>query len=185
MTDSPHTHPPDRSLRARPACLAAFLACACLLLPGCTDLIRRSSELKPPDVELAQVALEKADLLAPVFRLKLRVENPNDQDIQVEGADAQLDLEGERVAEGVSANPVQLKAQQQSEVEIQATAKTLSLARQVLRLDQKGRLAYAVTGHLALARWLGILGKVPFRVSGTLTREELFREIEGLTGHRF
>ena len=185
MRDLPCTHPPADIPRRTPHARAlALLVCAVFFLTSCSSLTR-PTKLEQPTIELAQVVLEKADLFAPEFRLTLRVENPNDEDIQVDGADAVLNLDGHAVAKGVSEKPVLLEAHQKSEVTIQATAKTLALARQLFKLDQQGQLPYVISGHLALARWLGGLGKVPFHVSGTLSRDELYREIEAVTGHRF
>ena len=155
-----------------------------LMLSGCSSVSERVDRLIVPKVELAHVALQKADLLAPRFRLSLRVENPNADDIQVEGADAVLSLNGKPVAKGVSPKPVILKGRQETEVEIDATAKTLALARQIFRLDTEGRIAFSIDGHLTLAQWLGIPATLPFRVSGTMTREELLREVEEFGHHR-
>lgn len=155
-----------------------------LMLFGCSSVSERVDRLIAPKVELAHVVLQKADLLSPRFLLSLRVENLNADDIQVEGADAVLSLNGKPVAKGVSPEPVILKGRQETEVEIEATAKTLALARQIFRLDTEGRIAFSIDGHLTLAQWLGIPATLPFRVSGTMTREELLREIEGFSHQR-
>ena len=43
----------------------------------------------------------------------------------------------------------------------------------------------AVGTNEEIKKWLGPLGILPFRVSGSLTREELLRGIGGLTPRRF
>lgn len=181
----PAVNPQAHSAPPRPPSIAPrWLALACLAAAGCTNIQDRVEKLQPPRVELASLALTGMNLLQPVFRVGLRVENPNDEEFSVDGADAVLSLNGKPLARGVSTEPVTLKARGTTDVDIEATANTLGLAQQLFRLEQERRIAYAVDGHLTLAGWLGPLARLPFHAAGTLTRDELMREIEGLQRSR-
>lgn len=150
-----------------------------LALSGCSNLRERLEHLQPPEVQLAHLALLRADLLNPVFSVGLEITNPNAEALHIEGADAVLELNGKTVAKGRSVGALELAPRQTSKVEVEASAKTLALARQLFQLEQDGQIDYRVAGHVQLTRWLGGLAALPFRLSGQLTREQLWREIEG------
>lgn len=154
-----------------------------LALSGCSNLRERLEHLQPPEVQLSHLALLRADLLNPVFSVGLEITNPNDEALHIEGADTVLELNGKTVAKGHSVGALELAPRQTSEVEVEASAKTLALARQLFQLEQDGQIDYTVAGHVQLTRWLGGLVALPFHLSGHLTREQLLREIEGYGRH--
>jgi LEA14-like dessication related protein len=164
--------------------IAPWLALTALMagMPACSSWQRELSELKEPRLSLAGLSVTDANLLAPGFRVRLRVDNPNDRDISIQGADLDLAINGEAVARGVSAGAVELVRRGSSEIEVDARAQTLALARQLLAIDGGDTVKYGLSGHLKLLNWLGALGAVPFSFRGEMAREELLKGPENLRG---
>jgi LEA14-like dessication related protein len=146
-----------------------------ILAAGCIGVPKNLDQLKEPTVSLAGLALNEADLFSPSFLVRLRVENPNDLDVTLDGADAALALNGQPVASGVSRSQVGLARFGSSDLAVQVTANTLGVIQQMLALQNQPNLNYQVTGHLQLLNWLGPLGRVPFSFQGAVDRETLLR----------
>src|SRR5690606_34963388 len=68
-------------------------------LQGCAMFSRSYSE---PEVTLANVEMLKANLWEQSFRLRMRVDNPNDRSLPVRGMQYQVYLNGMRLATGVA-----------------------------------------------------------------------------------
>jgi hypothetical protein len=173
--------PPIAHRCLTPARWLAWMALCCALC-ACVSWQREMADLKEPRVSFAGLRLMDANLLAPAFRVRLRVENPNDREISIQGADLGLAINGEPVAQGVSVGAVKLVQLGSSEIEVDATAQTLALARQLLSINGSDTVKYGVNGHLRLLNWLGPLGAVPIDFQGEMARDELLKNLESLQG---
>lgn len=156
------------------------LALLGLLLSGCAGLPRNFEELKAPEVFLTGLALKEANLFKPSFLVRLRVANPNDLEVNLEGAEVALALNGQPVAAGASRNPLSLARLGSSDMEVEVSADTLGVVQQFLALSNKPALDYGISGHLTVLNWLGPLGRIPFNFTGTVDRETLWRGAESL-----
>jgi LEA14-like dessication related protein len=155
-----------------------------LALNGCSSPLQKLDKLKPPQVSLQGLSLQKADLLNPVFLVRLRLKNPNDAGLNLDGADAVLKLNGKKIAKGASRSPIKLAPLADSEIAVEASAQTLSALGQLLALQSKESLDYEITGHVNILNWLGGLGAIPFKAQGVVTREELLKSVESITKHK-
>jgi LEA14-like dessication related protein len=156
--------------------VAALLAALC----GCADLTRSLNTFKEPRVSLAGLAVKELNLLEPSFLVRLKVENPNDLNVSLDGADVALALNGQPVATGTSRGPLTLARLGSSEMDVEVKAGTLSVVQQILGLQANQALGYDVSGHLNVLNWLGALGRVPFNLKGSVDRDTLLRGAEGL-----
>jgi hypothetical protein len=152
------------------------------LLSGCTalGLMRNPDRLKEPKVSLAGLAVKNLDLFAPSFLVHLRVENPNDLEVNLDGADVALALNGRPVATGINRGPLSLAKFGASDMTVEVSASTMDVLQQVLLLQSKPMLDYEVTGHLNVLNWLGPLGRLPFSFQGAVDRETLLQGAESL-----
>lgn len=141
---------------------------AVLLLAGCASWLPDYRNLKEPEVSLAGLALSDPNPLAPKFRVRLRVENPNDIDVSLDGADATLELNGRPVATGVSRSPLTLKRLAESELDLDIAAQTLGMLEGAAAVLSENRIRYRVQGHLSVLSALGSLGRLPFSFEGVL-----------------
>jgi LEA14-like dessication related protein len=153
-----------------------------LLLSGCVGLPRDFNNLKEPQVSLTGLAVKELNFLAPSLLVRLRVENPNDLNINLDGADVALALNGRPVATGISRSPLTLAKFGASEMNVEVKASTLEVLQQILLLQSNSSVNYDVTGHLNVLNWLGPLGKIPFRFRGDVDRDTLLRGAESLGG---
>jgi LEA14-like dessication related protein len=154
--------------------LVALLS-ACFLLSGCFSLPKNLDNLKEPQVSLTGLAVKDLNPLSPSFLVNLKVQNPNDLEVDLSGADVALALNGKPVAKGLSKSPLALARHGSSDLAVEVTADTLGAVQQVLGLLNRPALDYEVTGHLHLVKWLGALGQLPFSFKGSLDRETLLR----------
>lgn len=149
-------------------------------LGGCALLTAPSLDsLKEPTLRLRGLAVKDINVLAPSFLVRLQIDNPNDVGLSLAGIDAALKLGGQAVAAGVSRSPVELKRLGSSEVDLEIQANTLGVLRQLLQLDGQGTMDYIVDGHLSILNWLGPLGRLPFQLTGNVTRDDLLKELNG------
>ena len=142
--------------------IAGMLA-GCSMLPG---------GVKEPQVTLRNIGLQEATLLSQDFVLDLKVENPNDFDLDVLGSDVEISLNGESVARGLSNQALRVPQYGSARMEVVASTRMLTAIRQLLvgALDQK--IDYEVDGHLRVKG--AFLGRpIPFHHSGELDLEAL------------
>jgi LEA14-like dessication related protein len=86
--------------------------CALLALTGCSTWITGGFE--DPDVKLLKVEVVKAKLLRQDFKLRLRVDNPNDSSLLVRGLRYKIMLNDMLLSEGVYSDWFIVKASRTS-----------------------------------------------------------------------
>lgn len=137
-----------------PVLLLAFCACASTPLGRPID---------PPEVYLVNVVPQGAGMLEQTLRLDLRIENPNNFDVSIEGISLNLDLNGKHFATARSTLDVLLPRLASENVSIEGRASTLDLLNQVQGLGSLRRISYSMEGKLFLDE-LGVRG-LPFQRS--------------------
>jgi hypothetical protein len=98
--------------------------------------------------------------------VKVRIQNPNDLAVDYTGAALSLDLNGRRLASGVSDKVGTVPRYGEALLEIPVTISAFDMARQVLglvRADRQNDVAYRVRGKLEG----GLFGTRRFRSEGT------------------
>jgi LEA14-like dessication related protein len=142
---------------------------------GCSLLTTDYNNLKEVKVTLTGLNVKDLNPLKPSFLVRLRLDNPNDVDISMDGADVALSLDGQPVADGLSRSPLTLKKLGSSEVDMEVYVNTLNAIQQFLLIQSKPALDYRVSGHLHLLNWLGSLGQLPFDFSGSMDQKTIMR----------
>jgi len=139
-----------------------LMLCCALLLGGCVGL----GEMKKPQVALAGLALENFNLFEQHFLVTLRVTNPNDSSVTVDGVDFDLELNGEHFASGVGNDKVTLPRMGDALVNLKVSTNLSGLWRQIRIMQTTHKpLAYRVIGRLH-APW--VPGGIPFDRKGEL-----------------
>lgn len=138
------------------------LAWVALLLSGCGAM----GVKQRPQVSLANVGLESIGLFEQRLSLSLRVQNPNDSDMEIRGLSCTLDINGQRFAQGGSSQPVMVPAYGDTLMKVSANAGTGSVLRQIQSLASGGREAidYRLQGQADVSG----LGQVPFDQVGDI-----------------
>ena len=149
--------------------LAAGLTALAVLLvgAGCAAV----TPLEAPEVQVTRL-----ELLEPMpgsleqrFAVGLRVINPNNRGITVDGLDFELDLNDRRLARGVSNQRFELPRLGEAETTVVVTTSVLDILRQALELGQRraAPMAYRLRGRLHLGS--GFVRSIPFDSRGALT----------------
>ncbi|WP_175763783.1 LEA type 2 family protein [Burkholderia ambifaria] len=139
-----------------------LLFAAAFVLGGCAGFTR-----EPVSVSVAGLDPLVGQGLEMRFRLKLRVQNPNDAPIEYDGISVALDLNGTPFASGVSDRSGVVPRFGEAVIDVPISVSMFAAARQAWNLPGaavSGELPYALRGRLAG----GVLGTVHFRDAGTL-----------------
>jgi len=140
--------------------LGAVLALA--VLAGCSSM-----KLEKPHLEVVNVQLLKSDLLQQQFSVRMRVDNPNDRELPVRGITYELQLAGEKFAEGESVNSFTVPAKGSAEFDLSMKA---NAANMLLRLLSGGKklenLDYRMVGKVSLSS--GMMRSIPFDEKGQI-----------------
>lgn len=143
----------------------AVLGMLCLAA-GCANLAR----LEVPEVQVTSLQLLESTpgSLEQRFAVGLRLINPNNRSILLDGLDFELDVNGQRLARGVSDEPFELPRLGEAETRVVVTTSLLDILRQAVGLSSRrdGSLDYRLRGRLHLGE--GFVRTVPFNHFGTL-----------------
>lgn len=120
-----------------------------LFLSGCASMLTRT---EPPRVHLVGMQLQQAELFEQRYRLRLRIQNPNDFALNIRGLDFRVEINGERFADGVSNRSLEVPAYGEALAEVDVSSSLWSLARQLRDVGEAGleRMEYRLHGRVAL-----------------------------------
>jgi LEA14-like dessication related protein len=155
---APGARAPFRALRVASLLVLAWLLAACSTL---------SPKLESPDLEVTGIQMLSTDMFAQKFRVRVRVTNPNDLELQVRGIEYQIILMGDSFAEGNSTDKFVLPAMGEAEFDMMVTTNFVSSFGRLLSRVGGGKLEnldYEIAGHVMLDK--GFVKKIPFNKSG-------------------
>ena len=137
--------------------LAAWLI-GCATLPAGTE---------PPYLSIVSIEPLTVTPLEQKYQLKVRVQNPNDHDLDITGMSYVLELNGHSFLKGVSATAVTVPRFGEAVIELSGVSTLFGFVRQIqaLKGQQQPNLNYKLTGKLSLS---GGFGSLPFSYEGAL-----------------
>lgn len=126
-----------------------------VLLAGCASL-----SVKSPEVSLSDVTIEEFGLLEQRLGIRLRVMNPNDAALRIDGVSFAVDVNGQSFAKGVSNKAVTVPRFGEALLDLTAVSTLGDLLRQLGEFAKSGRdtVQYRVHGQF----YGGGLNGVPF-----------------------
>ncbi len=131
-----------------------------LFFMGCSFLAKSP---EPPKVSLKAVRIDSTSLIAARIVFSLDAFNPNASDLKVDAVNYSLELNNKPIANGAINKAVELKAKQNSEVEIPVEVELLKVFDSIAGILQKPKSEYRFFGKAQV----GLL-TVPFDQKGTL-----------------
>jgi LEA14-like dessication related protein len=144
----------------------ALALLALLAAAGCASI----TSLQAPEVQVTSLQLlaPEPGSLEQRFAVGLRLVNPNNRSMAVDGLDFELDVNDKRLARGVTNRAFELPRLGETDTTVVVTASVLDLLRQAV--DYAGRpdvpLNYRLRGRVHLGS--GFVRSVPFDHRGLL-----------------
>ena len=147
-----------------------LLAGGALMLAACSAL---PIGLQAPKVSVADIRLAGGGLLEQRFRLTLRVHNPNDRDLPLDGLSFVLELNDLEFAQGASNRPVMLQRLGDTLVEVEGISNLATVLQQLQQTrpgpDGREAVGYRIHGRLVS----GAMGSIPFDRRGEIALGDL------------
>ena len=137
-----------------------------LLLAGCAGI---GKPLEPPRVSLAGIRVEAFTGFETVFQIQLRVINTNDVDLKVKGIEAELEINGQSFAAGVSNTPVKIPSFGTELVTVAVYSSVIKMFKSVYGLQESEELKYRLNGKLRVAGDNALATTLPFESEGVVT----------------
>jgi LEA14-like dessication related protein len=142
-----------------------LLAALAVTLVACSSLVPR---LETPRLSVVNVEMEQAGLWEQRFKVRMRVQNPNERHLPIKGLSYTLEVAGEDFARGVSDAAFSVPALGEAEFTMNVTANAAAaLVRYLNKRDSASdAVDYRIVGKVSLAE--GFLRSIPFEERGTL-----------------
>ena len=130
-------------------------------LSGCSLFVPK---LEKPTLSVVRVQMLKSDLWHQEFKVRIRVQNPNDRELPVKGIVYELDVEGQELAHGMSGDSFVVPALGEAEFDMSVSA---NMANMLIKLLNKGgsEVEYRIYGKISLSA--GLLRSISFDDHGT------------------
>lgn len=166
--------PPPMKTPLRSALLLVLAFLPLLFAAGCASIIGDNSPARPA-ISFADMELQGIKGLETIFRLHLKVTNPNDTPIDIRGLNCTLHISGKPFADGSSDEHITVPASGAADVPVTVYTTMFDLVGPVIELLQNGvspaeqtgkPLEYALSGRLRT----GDTGEdlIPFAMKGKL-----------------
>ena len=153
-------------VRIVPAIAILTIVTIGFLLAGCAGL---GKPLEPPRVSLADIRVEDFSGFETVFQIQLRVINTNDVDLKVKGIEAELEINGQSFATGVSNTPVKIPSFGTELVTVAVYSSVINMFKSVYGLHESEELKYRLNGKLRVAGDSTFATTLPFESAGVVT----------------
>lgn len=118
-----------------------------LMLGGCASL---TTPMDPPNVSLDSFSSLPSEGAGPRFLIKLRVQNPNEQTLDIAGISYGISLGGQEVITGVSKDVPVIEGYSEGVVSLEASLKLFQVLRLLASLGQtqSDALTYRFTAKI-------------------------------------
>ena len=140
-----------------------------LLLTGCAGVGKR---LEPPRISLANIQVQEFSGFETVFQIELRVFNTNDVDLNVKGIEAELEINGQPFATGVSNAEVKIPSFGTQVVPITVHSSVIDIFKGFHSLQKVEKLAYRLNGKLRVTGDNLLTATLPFESEGQVTLQD-------------
>lgn len=152
-----------------------------LIYYGCAGL---GKKLEPPRINLSNITIQKLKTFETAFSLKLRVFNTNDIPLVIKALNCDLDVNGRRLATGVTKTETTIPAMGTGVVDLTVYASSLQIVSNVLEglkkseTDQDSEfIDYELSGQLHLGG-RALPSKIPFTATGDLSIDRFLYDRE-------
>lgn len=144
-----------------------YRVCALILAAWLTGCATLPAGTEPPYLSIVSIEPLAVTPLEQKYQLKVRIQNPNDHDLDITGMSYVLELNGHSFLKGVSDTAVTVPRFGEAVIELSGVSTLFGFVRQIQALQgqQQPNLNYKLTGKLGLS---GGFGSLPFSYEGAL-----------------
>ncbi len=148
-----------------------LIGCALCLLIALSGFVSCSAlfqTLERPRINIANITAREVKVFEQVFDLELRIQNPNDVSLEINGLAFELEVNGKRFATGVSAQNITVNRFSSAVIHVEAITTLWVFLRQIAEYQQTRtpRVTYRLKGSI----YSGAPSvKLPFDDSGEFT----------------
>ena len=133
---------------------------------GCAGVGR---QLEPPRISLANIRVQEVSGLETAFEIQMRVFNANDIDLNVKGISAELEINGQPFATGVSNTPVEIPSFGTGLVSVTVYSSVIKIFKSAYGLRDSEALKYRLTGKVRASGEGMMATSLPFESEGEVT----------------
>jgi LEA14-like dessication related protein len=128
----------------------AFCLCVLALginLTGCAGLFQT---MENPRINIANIAPKEIKLFEQVFDVELRIQNPNDSPLPINGLELELQINDKRFATGVSNQNVTVDRLSSAVIHVEAVTSLWGVLRQVAEIQntRTPQVRYRIKGRI-------------------------------------
>jgi len=142
------------------------LALAVLMTVSCAGV---GQQLDPPRISLANIRVQEVSGLETAFEIQVRVFNANDIDLKVNGISAELEINGQPFATGVTNTPVDIPSYGTELVTITAYSSVIKMFKSVYGLKESEDLNYRLHGKVRVSGNNMMPTSLPFESEGQVS----------------
>jgi LEA14-like dessication related protein len=144
---------------------AVLSALALIALAACAGAGLGSRDPEPPEVTLSDIEFRSAGLLEQKLGLVLRLRNPNETDLPLDGMRVRLEVDGEPFATGLSNENVTIPALGEEMVTVEAVSGTADILGRLRSVTGLQDIDYSLKGTAFLR---DSDRKLPFEQEGSV-----------------
>lgn len=150
--------------------LPAALMLLALGISGCAGF---GTRLESPRISLSNMAVQETTGFETVLQVQLRVLNPNDIGLNIQGVDCTLEVNDKPFAYGISKTAVQVPAFGSATVPVTVYSSAIDIARGLISMPGRDEVNYELKGKVRLEKTGWLLSKLPFSSEGTVSLKDL------------
>jgi len=139
---------------------------AIITIAGCAGV---GKQLDPPRISLANIRVQKVSGLETAFEIQMRVFNANDIDLNVKGISAELEINGQPFATGVSNTPVNIPSYGTELVTVTVYSSVINMFKSIYGLKDSEELNYRLKGKVRVSGNNMTPTSLPFESEGQVT----------------
>jgi LEA14-like dessication related protein len=136
------------------------------LLSGCAGV---GKQLDPPRISLANINVQEVTGFETAFQIQLRVFNANDVDLNVRGIKAELEINGQPFATGVSNEAVKIPSYGTELVTVTVYSSVIKMFKSIYGLKEAEELKYRLDGKISVSGNNMLPTTLPFESEGQVT----------------
>ena len=127
-----------------------FCVCAIILAFGLVDCTWMGTRMERPRINIANVTPMEIKLFEQLFDLELRIQNPNDSALAINGLSFELEINDKSFASGLSDQTITVGRFNSEIIHVKAITSLWSFLRQIAEVQKTGipRVAYRIKGAI-------------------------------------